>query len=220
MPRTDNQHQQPSLGDVIQTAIDANLINLHVCLPAKIVSYDSSTQVATVLPSLLKLNEDSDIAYPWLPIANVPVIWPRGLSGQAYIHIPLITGDDVTLLICERSLDNWKETGLISDPDDRRKFNITDCFAFPGGSASPLAFKVDDPQSITIKNTLSTVQISPAGQFAFKGVSGEVLDVIITFMQEVAAAFTATSLGPQPLINATDPGFVTVIAKLTAMKKG
>lgn len=166
--RTDNQHQQPTLAEVIQTVIDYNLIDLHVCLPAKILTYDPSTQTATVLPSLMMENENSSIPYPWIPIPNVPLIFPRALAGQAYIHMPIVPGDDVTLLICERSLDSWKETGILISPNDRRRHDITDAFAIPGGSGKPFAFNVDDAHAIEIANLLATLQIKPAGEIHFE----------------------------------------------------
>lgn len=165
--RTSSRSLTPTLAEVIQTAIDANLIDMHVCLPAKIVEYDSDTQTASLLPSINKTYENGTVL-PWPVIPNVPIVFPRAVEGEAYIHMPLAPGDDVTMLVCERSLDNWKETGELSDPDDRRQFDITDAFAFPGGSAAPLAFKVDDPEAIEIKNILGMLQLKPSGEMIFK----------------------------------------------------
>lgn len=187
---TYNRSQTPSLAEVIQTAIDANLINMHTCLPAKVVSYDASTQTASVMPSLTQAYENTNnpysttltpVKYPVIP--NVQVIWPRAAAGQAYMHMPLVADDDVTLFFCERSLDNWKQTGELSNPDDRRKFNITDAFAIPGGSAASKAFSVQNNEAvefgngkvlvqylpdgtITIKNGGATVTVSPEGNVA------------------------------------------------------
>lgn len=166
--RTDNQHQEPTLAEVIQVMIDSNLIDLHVCLPGKIVKYDSSTQMATIQPSLLKMNENFTVPYPWPPVPKVPIVFPRAVSGQAFIHMPLIPGDDVVMVVSERSLDNWKQTGILTDPADRRKFNISDAFAFPGGSGEPFAFEVDDDKAIEIKNLLSLLQVKPTGEFNFE----------------------------------------------------
>lgn len=162
--RTDNESITPTLTEVIQTVIDSNLIDMHVCLPAKIVKYDSDKQYASVLISLMKKNEGSDILFQWPVIPNVPVIFPRAVSGQAYLHMPITVGDDVTLIVCERSLDNWKSVGTMSSPGDRRKFNITDCFAIPGGSGQSLAFSVDDPKSVELANLVAFFQMKPTGE--------------------------------------------------------
>lgn len=162
--RTENESITPTLTEVIQTVIDSNLIDMHVCLPAKIVSYDSDTQFASVQPSLFKKYEGSDVPIKWPVIPNIPLIFPRAVAGQSYLHMPITVGDDVTLIVCERSLDNWKSTGLLSDPMDRRKFNITDAFAIPGGSGSALAFSVDDPKSVELANLAAFFQMKPTGQ--------------------------------------------------------
>lgn len=218
--RLENRSITPTLAEVIQTAIDANLVDLHVCLPAKIITYDSSTQTATLLPSLLIQYED-DTVLPWAPIPNVPIVIPKAAAGKAYIHVPLIPGDDVTMLICERSLDNWKTTGMLSDPEDRRQFDITDAFAFPGGSAGPFVSTINDPMSIEIGNFLSNFQISPTGQYSIKGgLNDELIGWLSDLITQIAASFTATALGPQPLINPTDPGFTQLITRIAGFKKG
>jgi hypothetical protein len=165
--RTSNKSVTPTLAEVIQTLIDSNLVELHTCLPAKIVKYDSDTQTASVLPSLLRMYEDGT-PLPWPVIPNVPVLFPKAVGGKAYIHVPLVPSDDVLLIVSERSIDNWKQTGAMSDPSDRRKFNISDAYAIPGASAGPFTFKPDDPQAIEIRNLLGMLQVKPTGEFKFK----------------------------------------------------
>lgn len=144
--RQDNESITPTLAEVIQTVIDANLIDVHTCLPAKIVSYDPKTQYASVQIQLKKAYE-SGAVIAWPVISNVPVIWPKAQNNAAYLHMPLQQDDPVTLIFCERSLDNWKITNDMVDPMDRRTFNITDAFAVPGGSSKISAFELDDPET-------------------------------------------------------------------------
>ena len=164
--RTIDQTMPPELDDTIQTLIEANLVNLNVCLPAKIVSYDKDTQSATVQIQLLQKYEDGAIE-PRAPIPNVPVIHPRANAGAAFVHMPLKKGDDVTLVFSQRSLDNWKGAGGMQDPADRRKFHITDAFALIGGSAFPDAFTPSTDDCIEIVNG-SLKLIIPAQTVSFR----------------------------------------------------
>lgn len=164
--RIASQSLAPTLAEVIQTVIDANLIELHVCLPGKVETYDYTTQYADILPSLYRGVENGNQAptlQAWPVIPNVPVIWPRASSGEAFIHLPLLPGDDVTLIISERSLDNWKQTGMLSSPDDRRKFNITDAMCIPGGSGKALAFTPQASDDLEIQNGESAISLGVGG---------------------------------------------------------
>jgi hypothetical protein len=46
--------------------------------------------------------------------------------------MPLTRGDYVLLVFCERSIDAWLSIGGIVDPDDYRKFDLSDAVAIPG----------------------------------------------------------------------------------------
>lgn len=160
--RTDYQGVTPELPEVIRTIIDQVMVQMYVCLPAKIVEYDASTQYASVQIQLKKKYENGDVvAQPVIP--NVPVKHPRAAGGKTYIHLPIKKDDDVMLVFSQRSLDNWKTQGGMQDPADRRKFHITDAFALIGGSSIPDAFEVNDPDSIEIQNQSGKIQVKPDG---------------------------------------------------------
>lgn len=160
--RMSQQGITPTLADVIRTHIDAVLMQMNICLPAKVVKYYPTTQYADVQVQLQKKYEDGGVVtIPVIP--NVPVKWPRGRAGKIRIHFGLEEGDDVTLIFSQRSLDNWKTKGGLQDPGDRRKFNVSDAYALVGGSAEPDSFPVNDPTSIEIINEDGKVQIKKDG---------------------------------------------------------
>lgn len=160
--RQDNQSTAPTLQETIKTLIEAALMDLHVSIPAKIVTYDASTQYADVEIQLQFAYENGSVM-KWPVIPNIPVKHPRANGGQAFIHMPLVAGDDVMLVVCERSLDNWKTQGGMTDPQDRRKFDMSDCYALIGGSAIPDAFTVTDPTAIEMINGSSAIQLLSSG---------------------------------------------------------
>lgn len=162
MPRTDQQGVTTDLADAIRTHIDAVLVQMNVCLPAKIEKYYPETQYADVQIQLKQKYEDGTlVARPIVP--NVPVKWARGRAGKIRIHFGLEKGDDVTLIFSQRSLDNWKTQGGLQDPNDRRKFHLSDAFALVGGSAEPDKFPVNDPESIEIVNESGVIQVKKDG---------------------------------------------------------
>lgn len=216
-----NQSATPSLLEVIQTVIDSKLADVHVCLPGKIVTYNPATQYASIKIQLT-INYENGSVLQWPVLPDVPVKHPRANGGDAFIHMPLAEGDDVVLVVCERSLDNWKNQGGITDPMDRRRFNISDAYALIGGSAVPDSFTVAAPSAIEIANgSQSILQILPGGQYKIMGGSSdELITILLDFVNEVAAAMTTTALGPQLLVSTTDPSFAKIVSRLTAFIGG
>jgi len=125
----------PTLTEAIEGTIQAYLDGVHTSMPGKIVSYDSSTQTASIQPSLkgAYVDENSQRKVENLPIINrVPIVFLRSSSGHADT-IPLSSGDRVLLLFTEASIDKWISVGGgIVDPGDDRRFAIADAIAIPG----------------------------------------------------------------------------------------
>lgn len=123
----------PTLVDVIQSLAESRLADLHVAMPATVLSYDASNQSITAQPSVKRGYRDDDgvrqvEALP--PITNVPVVFPG--SGGFRVTFPVQAGDTVLLVFSEQSLDKWLVTGTHSDPGDDRRFAMSDAIAIPG----------------------------------------------------------------------------------------
>ncbi len=128
----------PSLFDVIQTALNARLADLHVALPARVERYDAARQMLDAQPLLLSAyqQEDGSRATERIPvITNVPVLFPG--AGGFRLTFPVEVGDTVLLIFAERSLDRWLALGGEVDPADRRMHDLTDAVAIPGLRAQP-----------------------------------------------------------------------------------
>jgi len=167
----------PELSDLINYHINRQLLDLNVCMPAKIVKYNRSTQYADVQPQLYqKFADGSLVAFPVIP--SVPVKHPRANDGNAFIHMPLVPGDDVTLIMSQRSLDNWKTQGGMSDPNDTRKHHITDAYALIGGSAIPDAFAPQTSNGLEIVNGATSLILLPDGTVKIANAANELISLL------------------------------------------
>lgn len=188
----------PELSEVIRSIVDQMLMQLFVCLPAKIVSYNPDTQYADVQIQLLKTYTDlTSEPHPVIPM--VPVKHPRAAGGAAFIHMPLQPGDDVTLVFSQRSLDNWKTQGGLQATGDVRKHHITDAYALVGGSALPDAFNVSNPTAVEIVNGDAKISLFPDGKFKFGNASADLIDQLQLLAMTLSEDTTNTIFGPQPL---------------------
>lgn len=125
----------PELEHVIREAADARVALVHTGMPGKVISYDHTTQKATVQPIPKGAYDDEDGVlqrYQFQPIANVPVMFPSSSGGYA-ITFPLTVGDHGWISFGERSIDEWLANGEdTTEPADLRRHDLTDAVFFPG----------------------------------------------------------------------------------------
>jgi hypothetical protein len=108
--------------------------SISCALPGRVEKYDSATQKADIKPLIkdrIPTRDGSELLEPLAVIPGVPIIFPR--AGGFFITLPVAKDDLVTLIFCDRSIDNYKSgKGTDTDPDDFRMHDKTDAVAFPG----------------------------------------------------------------------------------------
>jgi len=217
----------PSFAAVIQDAINAALDRVNTGMPAQVVKVDVTKGVCDVQPCLKRLNAKGVVVQ--LPvIVDVPIANYR--AGKAAIYLPVKVGDYVELRFSQRSLDEWKTKGGVVDPQDTRKFQLSDAIAYPGVNPDNKPPEGASADNIVIKNDQTTITVSPDGKYKFEGASDEILDLLIQALDKVKTVFetlstttTNTQLGPQPLLDAGAIGTIAgevdeIKSKLEAMK--
>lgn len=126
-------NQSPSLGTVLQRAIERALREVRTCEPGVINSYDPVTRTADVQPLLMRTRptEDGTTITVRAPMATAcPVLFVGG--GGSRLTFPVKAGDVCLLLTGSRSLARWKLLGGEVDPMDNRHHHITDSIALVG----------------------------------------------------------------------------------------
>lgn len=104
------------------------LINLNVCLPATVVSYDNSKNTVKLQPAIQCVMEDD--SFEDLPLLlNVPVLelGGKGLS----VKIPLQAGDTGIVIFCDRDITLFKQEKKNTQPNTLRKHDLSDGIFIP-----------------------------------------------------------------------------------------
>lgn len=129
---------------LISSAIEARLAMVHVSLPCKVDSYDSSKNTVNLIPLLKRkrrstkdgTTSSSQIA----ALQNVPVAFFR--TSKGWFTLPITKGDVGMVVFAERSLKDWmgKTKGSIVEPVDETKHPLDGAWFYPGGypSKSPI----------------------------------------------------------------------------------
>lgn len=200
------REETPTLSQVLQQAMESRLVDVHTALPASIVSYDSGTNLAQVQCEIKRKYVDEDARN--LPIiTNVPVVHPR--ANDAMLYLPIKAGDHGLVIFSERSIDLWIERGAAVDPEDARKFHLSDAIFVPGlyPKTKPMPAKVN-PSELTLVNSSSVLELQAGGKIKISNDSADLVDMV----QQIAQALVAEPF----IINKGTFGIIA--AKLSAMK--
>ncbi len=136
-----------TLDGLIRAAFTEFAGELRVCLPGRIEKYDPDTHLASIQP-LIKRRFYARRTATLLPIVNrVPVVHPR--TAKALIRLPVSTGDLVTLVFADRSLETWLQgDGTESEALDTRQHHLSDAYAILGGYPEKKKRTADNPDAL------------------------------------------------------------------------
>lgn len=108
---------------------DETLLKINTVMPARIVTFDAKTQLATVQPLIDMVMKDGTTK-PYPVIASVPVEFPYG--GGFFLTFPVSSGDDCELTINQRCINGYLQTGEQRPPEEYRMFHLSDAVARVG----------------------------------------------------------------------------------------
>jgi hypothetical protein len=191
--------------------------DVHVCFPARIISYNQATKNCDIKPIASKVIGRADIPLPI--IQDVPVCFPR--SSSFILEYPINIGDVVTVLVPDRGIDNLR-SGSDTPVFDRRNHSITDAIAIPSPIVSdnqqtPLTrIIIDSSGAVTIESP-SSVFIGGQEGAVPAALSTSVMTELTklhTTLNSLSAAFTAAAplqVGPAATAGAAFTAFAAAI---------
>ena len=111
---------------------------LYTSLPCLIQSFDPDKRTVTAQPTIKAQAQNPDGSFQWiaLPILpDVPVYFPEG--GGVTMTFPIKSGDEALVVLANRCIDAWWQSGGIQVQADIRMHDLSDGFAFVGVSSVP-----------------------------------------------------------------------------------
>lgn len=146
------------LSTVIAAAIRSALADVHVSLPARVQSYDSEKQTATVVFELRRLLEGTKGLIPEdLPtLADVPVRFARTTTMGTFL--PVAEGDQGHVEFTEVPLDAWLAVGELTTPTTVGRHTLGGAVFVPGLVPTAKA-NADDIGTDMVMGNIGGVQI-------------------------------------------------------------
>lgn len=133
MSDTGPYQRSPNLGQTLNKAIDTAKRQIRVSFPASVQAYDPTTQTVDVQVLTDDQTQQEDGTFTALPypvLTHVPVGFLA--AGGFRITMPVAPGDTGQVLVCDHSIDAWKQQGGHTSPSERRRHHIADAVFYPG----------------------------------------------------------------------------------------
>lgn len=198
----------PTMAEVILQAVKARMIDLRVCLPAKIERYTPSEQKADITPLLRKKYKLDNAEVDMPVITNVPVQWPSAGRGSSFLHLPLKAGDLGMAIFCDRSLDLYLSgDGSKVTPNDVRMHNITDAIFIPGVLPFKVALEDIPADNAVLQNGSMRMEIDPSGKISFEGATKEFLTIMDSVIDHLISARIVSGIGSTVFTEGTIASF-------------
>lgn len=196
------QNETKPLDEVMRLAVEGILYNLHTALPCKIVKVRNNSFV-DIQPLLQRKYVTGQLVS--LPvIQNVQVMHPRG--ADYWIKLPIAVNDIGFAVFSERSIDQWKLKGYLTDPQDGRRHDLSDAIFFPG--AYPMNQVLTGAAAdMIIQNKDAQIYLQKAGKFLIKKQGG---DELLATESDLAQAVQSLASAVSSLASAVSSGFTTL----------
>lgn len=169
-----------SATELLESNNDSLQKKMHVALPAKVVSFNTSEQTVTIELMITQMAYDgSMLDLP--PLVDCPV--QMFSYGQFFITAEPQAGDEGLAHFSERCIDGWWESGRKSVPLDIRFNDLSDAFFTGGYKSKPNALTII-PNALNIGGSSAYIRIMSNGVIELSGTAFNV-NAPSTFSQPV-----------------------------------
>lgn len=118
--------------------ITAARMDLHTAMPGIIQSFDAARMTCTIQPAIRGaiIAPSGRAEAADLPLlVDCPVVFPGG--GGYILTYPLKAGDEALIVIAERCIDAWWQSGGVQAAAEYRLQDLSDGFVIPGPRSQP-----------------------------------------------------------------------------------
>lgn len=208
-----------TLEEVLASWSNRSVAEVNVSLPGVVIDYDTTAQTATIRPVIREAFEDDDeeiYVTEFEPIPQVPVCHWR--AGGFTLHAPLAPGDFVTLVVSDRSIDEFMATGNTDNtPQMLRRFDWSDAVAIPMPPApTPITGLSETDMFFGAEDGSVGVAMTDAGTIRVEAAGDELLTTLIDLMDDLTTALTG--MGATTFDPAAQLKIQAIKTRLTAMR--
>lgn len=112
----------------VENSMRAITDEVHTMLPAKIVSFNGSTGMASAKPVGKFTNSDGE-TFDYPVVTDAPVVFPFCQSAGVGMAFPVVKGDSCMILVSEVELDEWRSG---AEAEGSLRFDLSSAVILPG----------------------------------------------------------------------------------------
>lgn len=146
--------RRPSLVDVISAASRSTELDLRVCFPATVTAVQDGGARVKLLPDIKNVlnTETGEEIIEQVELSEMPVwTYGQGSADGGYMQFPVRAGDKGMVIVNDRSIGGWYETGIPDQPAGYHTHNIIDGIFIPGLRDSTRAL-AQDPSAAVLEH--------------------------------------------------------------------
>lgn len=166
-----------SESELYKALADSIKSSIRVAIPGIIQSFNAITQTCVVQPCIREKVTNSDYSTTWtnLPLLlDVPIVIPK--AGNFALTMPIVKGDECLVIFSDMCIDAFFSLGGIQNQLEKRRHDLSDCFAILGISSQPNIisnYSTDSAQLRTLDGTqyieLKDSEINIVGNLKING---------------------------------------------------
>jgi hypothetical protein len=146
-----------TLQGVVDEAIKRAMVGLEIMLPATVISYDRTNNVASVQPQILMVATDGSTEQR-APVASVPVLALGG--GGWLITFPLPAGSKGWIKASDRDISLYMQSGGMTAPNTARLHSFSDSMFIPDFTSGYTLSAEDVANNMVIQSADHTKRIA------------------------------------------------------------
>ena len=137
-----------TLTEMIDRTISEILKGVGTSIPAHILSFDTTTQLAKIQIGIEFIDVQGE-TFNLAPIVNVPVHFS---GGDFVLEHQIDEGNEGLIVVSQRCIDGWKEQGGVAAQTVIRKLDMQDALFIPGFRSKPNAISDFNNNGIRLRN--------------------------------------------------------------------
>lgn len=178
---------RPELPAVLE-GFGQNLVRgLNCMLVGEITSYNASANTAEVKIMLKRQLIDGRVI-PFPPLVDCPVVYMGG--GGAFLSFPIAAGDPCMVIFCDRSIDEWWQSGEAHVPGVVRAHSLSDGIVIVGPRPQTNTLSVDG-STVTLNGGSHKLRVRNTAK-SLKALIDKILDIFTTPMTGTVAGSACT----------------------------
>ncbi len=190
--------QRPQLADLMAASSRSDSLDLRVCFPATVTEVQDGGARVKLLPDIKNVlhGETGELILEQIELSEIPVMtYGQGAADGGYLQFPVRVGDKGMVIVNDRNIGGWYDTGLPDQPSGYEAHTVSDGVFWPGLRDSTRALTQDPTAAVLEHDSIKLGKAAALGAARTTDATDPTL-AMIAWMNLVAAAAAAGVPGP------------------------